>query len=183
MRLRFDEVKATQAAGYLLSLAANHALNYLALIKLLYMADREAIARLGCPITTDHHVSMEHGPVTSNIYDRIKSAGGENAPSFWTTHIRKSGHSVELAADPGVTELSRAEERILREIFEAKGTKGPFDLADECHQRFPEWVDPGKSSTPIDLDNIIAALELSEDEASHVHSLVEIQRASHDLKR
>ena len=52
MNLAFDEVKATQAAGLFLKLA-NAPLNYMALIKLLYKADWEALRRWGLPITTD----------------------------------------------------------------------------------------------------------------------------------
>jgi uncharacterized phage-associated protein len=37
----------------------------LKLTKLLYLADREALARYGEPITYDLPVSMEHGPVLS----------------------------------------------------------------------------------------------------------------------
>ena len=44
VKLEFDEVKATQAAAQFLRLA-KRPLNYMALIKLLYKADREAIRR------------------------------------------------------------------------------------------------------------------------------------------
>jgi uncharacterized phage-associated protein len=44
---------------------------YIKLIKLLYLADREALLRWGRPITTDRHVSMPKGPVVSQIYDLI----------------------------------------------------------------------------------------------------------------
>jgi uncharacterized phage-associated protein len=71
VKLAFDEVKATQAAALFLKLAGCP-LNYVALIKLLYKADREAIRRFGLPITTDNYAAMKLGPVTSRIYDRIK---------------------------------------------------------------------------------------------------------------
>ena len=48
----FDEVKATQAAAKLLKQSGG-SLSHMALIKLLYRADREAIRRWGLPITTD----------------------------------------------------------------------------------------------------------------------------------
>jgi hypothetical protein len=49
MKLTFDEVKATQAAAQFLNHAPNKSLNFMALIKLLYMADREALRLLASP--------------------------------------------------------------------------------------------------------------------------------------
>ncbi len=183
MTLAFDEVKATQAAALFLKLA-KRPLNYLALIKLLYRADREAIRRLGLPITTDTYSAMKLGPVTSHIFDRIKASANPNAhPTFWSAHIHrcKDPYNVVLERDPGQSELSPAEEKLIAEIFVADGDKNPFALADECHRDFPEWRDPGDSSTPIDISEIIAALGLSEEEASHVVTLIEAQRSASSL--
>jgi hypothetical protein len=183
MKLAFDEVKATQAAALFLKLAG-HPLNYMALIKLLYKADREALRRWGLPITTDAYVSMKLGPVTSQIYDRIKSSADPNAhPTFWSAHIRKSQdpHFVSLQMDPGDSELSRAEEGLIKEVYAADGGKDPFDLADEFHRDFPEWKAPGTTSLPLDVSDIIAALGLSEEEAAHVESSIDAQRAAFEL--
>ena len=183
MKLSFDEVKATQAAALFLKLA-RRPLNYTALIKLLYKADREAIRRWGLPITTDKYSAMKLGPVTSRIYNRIKDSGNPNAhPTFWAAHIKRSQdpHEVELERDPGDSELSPIEEKLIAEIFSADGGKGPFTLADECHRDFPEWKDPGDTSAPIDISDIVAALGLTEEEAAHVANLVEVQRDAFDL--
>ena len=88
---------------------------------------------------------------------------------------------MALRVDPGTSELSRVEERIIEEIFAAHGQKDAFALADECHRDFPEWNDPGESSSPIDISDIIAALNLSEDEAAHIESLVDKQRSAVSL--
>ena len=52
MQMAFDEVKATQIAALFLKMAGRE-LKYLALIKLLYKLDREALRRWGLPVTTD----------------------------------------------------------------------------------------------------------------------------------
>ena len=184
MTPRFDEVKATQAAALFLKKAGGE-LNYLALIKLLYKADRDAIRLWGMPITTDDYVSMKFGPVTSRIYDRIKSSANRMArTTIWSSHIRKSADDpnvVILESDPGVSELSPAEERLIEEIFAADGKKDRFALAEECHDSFPEWQDPGSSSTPIEIDDIIDALGLSEEEAAHVRSSLSAQGSAFRL--
>jgi len=179
----FDEVKATQAAALFLKLAARP-VNYMALIKLLYKADREAFRTLGLSITTDSYASMKFGPVTSNIYDRIKAGANPNAHlTFWSAYIQRTADPllVELRADPGDSELSRAEEKLIGEIFAADGNKDPFTLADECHRDFPEWEDPGESSTPIEISDIISALGLSEEESDCILTLVGVQRAAFAL--
>jgi len=183
MNLAFDEVKATQAAGLFMKLAGG-ALNYMALIKLLYRTDREAFRRCGLSVTTDKYVSMKFGPVTSNIYDRIKASLNPNAhPTFWSAHIQRTAdpYVVALRMDPGTSELSCIEEDLIKEIFAVHGRKAPFVLADECHRDFPEWDDPGESSSPIDISEILAALNLSEDEVAHIESLVDKQRAAFSL--
>jgi uncharacterized phage-associated protein len=185
VKLAFDEAKATQAAALFLKLAGRP-LNYMALIKLLYKADREAFRRLGLSITTDKYVAMKLGPVTSHIYDLIKASKNPNPhPTFWSAHIQpsKDPREVVLKCDPSDSELSKVEEDLMAEIFAADGTKDRFELADECHRDFPEWADPEGSSTPIDISDIVSALDLSEDEATHVATLIEVQRAAFSLAR
>ena len=67
-RLPFNEKKATQAAAHLLKLRGGK-MSYMKLIKLLYLADREAILAWGRPITTDGYASMDRGPVLSRVLD------------------------------------------------------------------------------------------------------------------
>jgi uncharacterized phage-associated protein len=177
MQMVFDEVKATQAAALVLKLAGGK-LQYLALIKLLYKLDREALRRWGLPVTTDKYASMKYGPVTSQIYNLIKdSANSSSHPTFWSTHIRRNGYSVLITQDPGDSELSPAEERLASEIFQADGHKDGFTLADECHQEFPEWQDPGNSSIPLNISEILAALGKSEDESTQSEAAIGIQNA------
>ncbi len=182
MLMAFDEVKATQAAALFLRLAGKP-LEYMALIKLLYRADREALRRWGLPITTDKYVSMKLGPVTSNIYNLIKASACQGSPTFWSTHIAKTAdpYYVEAQLDPGNSELSPIEESLIEEIFLIDGKKGGFQLADECHRDFPEWEDPGGSSTPIEISAVLEQLDLTEDEISHSERSVAAQRASRDL--
>lgn len=51
-------------------------MNYMQLIRLLYLADREAIHRWGCPISTDRYVPMENGPVLSFCESLAASPAG-----------------------------------------------------------------------------------------------------------
>ena len=182
MRMTFDEVKATQTAGYFLRLAGGR-LQYLALIKMLYMLDREAINRWGVPVTTDRYVSMRLGPVTSQMYDLVKVKGDPLHPSFWSTHIRRDGYEAHLVAEPDDSELSPVEEELIRETYDRCHAKDGFILAGETHKQFAEWVDPGTSSTPITIEDILSALGKSESETAHTESMMSIQNALFDMTR
>lgn len=180
MKMIFDETKATQTAAMFLKLSGGR-LQFLALIKLLYMLDREAIDRWGLPVTTDRYVSMKLGPVTSHIYNLIKQSSDSSAPSFWSTHIGRDQFAVTLFADPGETELSAAEENLAAEIYARNQGKDGFQLADDCHNQFGEWEDPGASSRPIPIESILEALGKSEEDWTHTERSMAIQNTLSNL--
>ena len=161
--MRFNEVKATQAAAHLLRNRGGR-MKYLKLIKLLYLADREALARWGRPITTDNYVSMDNGPVLSQVLKRIDDGAAPGEPTFWTSHIVPCGDwDVMLTADPSDGQLSRAEDRLLDEIFREYGHRNRWDLVKLVHT-FPEWQDPNGSAKPITYRDILTALKKSDEE-------------------
>ncbi len=172
MKLPFNERKATQTAAYLLRRQGGR-MAYIKLIKLLYLADREALLRWGRPITTDRHVSMPKGPVVSQIYDLIAEEPEPGIESYWHKFIETiPGWSVRTTGDPGNEELSRAEEALLDEISAAHGTKDRWQLVRETHD-LPEWVDPCGSSLPIEYRDILAAGKKTEAEIAEIESELE----------
>ena len=84
--MRFNERKATQAAAFLLKIRGGR-MSYLKLIKLLYLADRAALARWGRPITTDRHVSMNHGPVLSRVLDLVNDGDAPGEEVVWDAAV------------------------------------------------------------------------------------------------
>lgn len=157
MKLRFNEAKATQVAALLLRLRNNDGrMNYLKLLKLMYLVDREALSRWGRPVSTDHHVSMDKGPVLSRVYNLITEEQWQ--PSVWSKHIaQQPGYEVLLTVDPGSDELSRAEEALIQEVFEAHGHKNRWALVNELHE-LPEWQNPHGSMIPIEIREILQAV-------------------------
>lgn len=145
-------------------------MKYLKLIKLLYLADREALLRWGRPITTDRYVSMDNGPVVSRIYSLISEEPEPNVDSYWRKYIKSaSDWDVEIVGDPSDDELSQMEEMLLSEIFREHGHKNRWRLVDETHE-LPEWVNPHGGSMPIEYRDILKAaaktdLEIAEIEA------------------
>jgi uncharacterized phage-associated protein len=154
--LRFNERKATQAAAQLLGLRGGR-MSYMKLIKLLYLADREAILTWGRPVTTDRYVSMDRGPVLSRVLDLATDGGLPGETSVWSESIAEPSHyEVELKQSPGDDELSRAETKLLAKVFEEHGQRSRWDLVEFTHT-LPEWKDPHGSAIPIHYSDILKA--------------------------
>jgi hypothetical protein len=156
MRVPFDEPKVTQAASRLLKLHGG-TMNYMALIKLLYLIDREALLNWGRPVTTDRYVSMDRGPVLSNTLNLINEKGDPSSGSYWREHISApQEYSVTLLQDPGDDELSPAEEKVIEKIYSEHKDKDQWELVCWVHQ-LPEWQDPEGSAIPISYRDILKA--------------------------
>jgi uncharacterized phage-associated protein len=178
MSLRFNEIKATQAAAYFLKVRGGR-MHYLKLIKLLYLADREALLRWGIPLTTDRHVSMEHGPVVSRIYSLITE---EIPKPTWSEFISAplGEYEVELRKEAPIGALSRAEENLLREIFEKYGHWNRWKLVDYLHT-LPEWKNPQGTSLPIHISEILKAGGVDEEEIRAVIRELRAMNAAEEL--
>ena len=166
MALRFDEAKATQAAAFILKLRGGQ-MHYLKLIKLLYLADREALIRWGIPITTDRYVSMDNGPVLSNVFNLIT----EEVPKpIWSKFISAplGEYEVKLLQVAPTDRLSRAEEHLLREIYEQYGYRNRWDIVNNVMHKLPEWTNPEGSSVPISVRQIMEGAGQDEQEIKAV---------------
>jgi len=88
----------------------------LRVLKLLYIADREALAEVGRPILGYRTVAMEHGPLHSSVLNLID---GEHIdePAF-SAHFDKFGYMLQMSHDPGVDRLSRFDIEKLQAVCE-----------------------------------------------------------------
>ncbi len=164
----FQLEKAVEAVAVLLKLHGGP-LNYLALLKMLYIADRTALGELEQTITGDCYVSMDHGPVLSNVYDLIK---GQSVNQGWHQFITTQNYDVELICDPGEAELSEAELEILQQVYQDYGDLDPFEIAELTH-KFPEWQDPHGSAIAISLEEILHNLGKTEAEITQIAEIAQ----------
>ena len=165
--MRFNERKATQVAGYLLERRGGQ-MSYLKLIKLMYLADREALARWGRPITTDRYFSMDRGPVLSHVLDLVNDGDAPGEEVVWGAAVSApENYKVRLKADPGDDELSEAEVSVLEEVFRQYGHLSRWELVELAH-KLPEWKDPKGSAIPISYRDILAAQGISDEEAGAI---------------
>jgi uncharacterized phage-associated protein len=170
MRLRFDEAKATQAAALFLKLRGGR-MSYMKLLKLVYLTDRKALLQWGRPVTMDHFVSMKHGPVPSEIYSLVVEDQPPTAHSVWSKYISAplGDYEVSLLQEAPTDRLSRAEEKLVSEIFAEYGSWNRWDLVNHLHQILPEWKDPGPTSVPISIREILKT-EFSSDDIRDIEA-------------
>jgi uncharacterized phage-associated protein len=172
MRPKFREDKATQAAALLLGWAGG-SMNYMKLIKLLYLADRTALIRWGRPITFARAVSMKHGPVLSEVLDLINEGNPPGQTLLWNGVVTTpSNYEVRLKQDCPADDLSDAEEAVLAEVFAGYGGLDPWTLVDELHRTLPEWI-PTSGAVPIQYRDVLLKEGWTEAEIAEVESELE----------
>lgn len=159
IQYRFDLEKATQAAAKFIKLAGGK-MKYLKLIKLLYLADRDAIRILEQPISGDKYYSLKYGPILSRVKNLINEE--EEPGEYWKKHISApNDYNVKLNSDPGDEALSEAEDEIIESIFKSYGNLDQFKLANLTHEICEEWQPPaedGPLATPITIESILKAV-------------------------
>jgi hypothetical protein len=153
IRIGFNAKKAAQAANKLLTLS-NGERNYRELVKLLYLADREAWLRFERPITGDRIAALPHGLVLSHILNLIRCGPGSSEDAPWFDVISAPfDYKVKSIRAFENDELSGAEERLLEEVFSQHGKKDWKQLSDFTHE-LPEWTDPNGSSLPVSPEQL-----------------------------
>jgi uncharacterized phage-associated protein len=155
-------MKAIQAVGVLFRADGVKRMNYMRLLKLLYLADRESYSDTGRPITGGIVVAMERGPVLEEVYDLIR--GQHRSMPLWDSFFRKKRYDLVELAEPDVGQLSKYEISKLQEITKKFEDMDEWELVQFTHT-LPEWKqnDPGKSSKTICLSDILTAVGRTSD--------------------
>jgi uncharacterized phage-associated protein len=154
----FNQRKATEIAAFFLTQAGG-SMEYLKLLKLMYLAERESFARYGHSITYDLFYSMKNGPVMGKTYDLIKSRN--DCGEFWWEYISIEGYRACLISSIPSDTLSEVEKAILVAISKNFASWNQWDLVAFTHG-FSEFVDTGGSRKPISYDEIRCAVGFEE---------------------
>lgn len=174
----FNERKVAQMAAFLLDRRGGR-MAHLKLMKLLYLADRESMARFGAPISGDHIVAMPHGPVLSMTLNYM-DGDVESSPGGWEDWISdKDDHEVSLrkpVTREGLDELSDADVDTLEAAWNQFGGMSRWEIRDYTHT-LPEWQDPKGSSLPIPYQKVFHALGRTFPEAEELASRIEAERS------
>lgn len=110
MQSHFKAEKATAAIGYLVR--ATRADLY-AVMKMLYLADKEHLRLYGRTIAGDQYLAMSKGPVPDRAYNLCKYVRGQrehfDAMPEAREWLRLNGNNFELLREPDLEELSRTD--------------------------------------------------------------------------
>lgn len=154
IKFKFDPRKSACAAYELLKRAGG-SLNYMVLVKLLYLADREALITLENPITGDQFASVPHGPILSRTLNLIRWGPIDESDAPWFDVVSAPiGYDVKIVGKPAEDALSGAEVKILSHVFEECGRKSWQELSRLTHQ-LPEWAEPAGVAIPISPEQIL----------------------------
>lgn len=154
-------------------------INVLKLVKLLYLADREALHRHGFPISFDNVVAMPHGPVLSKTLDLINGFVDGPKGAQWDEWIGdREDHNVTLRRDFSRTdldELSDTDLEVVHDVISQFGKWDQWTLRDYTHN-LKEWRDPNGSRVAIPDEEILIALGRDAKEAAALAQEIQTQR-------
>lgn len=164
MLFEFNIQKTIAAVAFLMKREGGEMDMFLAL-KMLYLADKEALINWGKPITGDSFVSLPKGPALSEIYDLFKGTARRDHQQEWNTFVsEKVNHSIHLLKPVDIDILSEREMEILESARKTINSFAPWEVAKWLHETCPEWKDPNGSSIPIDPNTILRAAGKTEEE-------------------
>lgn len=133
-------------------------INYTKLIKLLYLADRQALAETGTSITGDTYYAMANGPVLSTLYDLIRGKGSDDMKIMWNSVFAKDGYDIyALSENISYGELSEYEEKVLDDIDEKYHNMTYTKMINLVHNKeiCPEWNKPVNGAKLIKPESIL----------------------------
>jgi uncharacterized phage-associated protein len=157
----FDEHRAAQAASILLERAGG-SMDYLKLVKLLYLADRAALIETEMTITLDHYASMKHGPTPCQVLELILQEHPAE-DSIWHRYVKRQYFDALLCGRAESNQMSKSNVDMLNDIYETYGKLRHSQVV-SLTQALPEWQDPGDvdASIPIDPTAILRFAGYSE---------------------
>lgn len=178
----FNEEKTTALACYLLD---ETKIEYLKLIKMMYIADRKMLELHNKLITGDTFVNMRLGPVPINTYGLIreekeithfnkqikqdrKNSSYCSIWSTWSDHIKVDEYAISVKEKPHYENiLVETEMKVIDEIKEKYKNYSSADLVSLLHNKdfCPEWVDPEPNSiSPLSITRIMRSLNKTQEE-------------------
>jgi|SRR5665213_1703852 len=168
----FTHKKTAQVAAFLASGLGSKSIKYMRLLKLMYLSDRESLARFAEPLSYDQMYSMDYGLVLSEVLNAVQSLrfNGDLRPwgSYFRARRNKTDYYVSLNRRVSRDELdflSDSDIEILNAVLAKFGEMDEWALSQYMHDHCAEWKDPDGSRIPVDDRELLQILGLPEEEA------------------
>jgi len=146
--------KATDAVARIVRQSGG-AVDYLRVVKLIYLADRKSILKRGIPIVGGHCFSMRKGPVNGDVMDFVNQ---RNAPGWKKIISPRKGNALSVISNPDYDSLSESELQMLDEVVLEHSTRTTDELVEWCHRNCEEYEQVGASERkPISVESILQA--------------------------
>jgi uncharacterized phage-associated protein len=161
MPVGFNVRKAAQAIAFLVCEQGGKA-DMIKTVKLAYLSDRRFLELYDRPILNDDFYCLDHGPIDSATVDLIKGKGEACDRQIWNeylTSVDPKTHVIRTTtSNIYFSELSEAEEGVLKETSDRFTALGPFALVDYIHAHCREWSNPRGTSTFLSYADVFKAL-------------------------
>ncbi len=167
----FDEKKATALAAIIIKNDnGKGAMNYMKLLKMMYMCDRLTLRKFNHTITHDTYIAMKKGPVLSYTYNIIAMADDtvSGFGTFWKKYIHtdEDRYEVTLCDSEGPEGILYPDEKdIARYVSDSYKLLNEWEIVDIIYMLCDEWKDSRKknaSHRPISLDMMRKAIQREE---------------------
>lgn len=161
----FDLEALTQSVAYLLRKHGGR-LDCGKLVKLMYLADRQAIKESSSSITEDDYCSLDRGPAATRLYDLLTGGGEPPAQREWDSLFKREGDDlIALKDDIPFDWLSEHNTDILDAVDARFGCMSAEEISEWTHNpaNCPEWRDPHGGRLPITKADIMKALGFDEE--------------------
>jgi uncharacterized phage-associated protein len=178
MPFDFDVEKSIQAIGVLYRADDVRLMNYMRLLKLLYIADRESYTAIGRPILGGDVFALPRGPVIQEAYDLIKEQ--HVGMPLWSEYYRRHNYNLHMIKMPDVGRLSEHEIETLQRVAKDHQDHDEWDLVNLTHT-FQEWKqnDPRGSSKLIPTKDILEAVG----QGGEADKIIAFARTSTEMRR
>jgi uncharacterized phage-associated protein len=159
----FNEQKAIQALGLLLSLADEQKLSKVAALSLLYLIERSSLVYYDSEILGDNFAVMKYGIIPSTVYDSLKQRK-------WSEFFTTDWQNVKLIRSPKDDDLCQADREIIKDVFEEFGNLDPFRIADFT-KNLPEYTQVHDTSRELTLETILWAIGRTPEQIEEIKSV------------
>lgn len=131
----YEDQRIKEVLLYILSKTG--VVDYYHLMKILYLAERQHLAKWGEKITSDDYYALPHGPVPTRIYDSLKNVK-EGKKSFLSDVIvvDKDSPNVTPLRTPDMDYLSKSEIEALDNAIAKNIVKSFAELEQMTHDEY-----------------------------------------------